>query len=52
MFLRYLKLIIKTNSQLEQAKEALLSHRTFNVEDAFRIFDLNKSGALTPQEFL
>ncbi len=51
MFLRYLKQVLQTNSKLEQAKETLFSHRTFNVEDAFALLDVNKSGVLSAQEF-
>jgi Ca2+-binding EF-hand superfamily protein len=50
MFLRYIKIILKTNTQLEQAKENLFAHRTFNLEDCFRILDINKSGKVTAQE--
>lgn len=51
MFLRFIKTVLKTNSQLEQAKQTLFSHRTFNLEDAFRMFDRNKNGVISAQEF-
>ena len=50
MFLRFLKLVIKTNAQLEQAKETLFSHRTFSLEDCFQLFDVNRNGKLGVEE--
>ena len=50
MFLRYIKAVMKANSQLQQARESLFSHRTFSVEDAFALLDVNKSGVLSSQE--
>ena len=52
MFLRYIKLVLRINTQLEQAKESLFGHRTFTIDDCFNLLDINKSGKLTPQELL
>ena len=50
MFLRFVKLLIRSNRQLEDAKQALVSHKTFSYEDAFRLFDVNGNGVLTAVE--
>ena len=50
MFLRFVKVLIRTNRQLEDAKQALFAHKTFSLEESFRLFDTNKNGRLTPEE--
>lgn len=50
MFLRMVKLLIRTNKQIEDAKQALFSHKTFSLEDSFAMFDLNKNGRLPAAE--
>ena len=41
MFLRFVKLLIRTNRQIEDARNSLFSHKTFSVEDSFRLFDVD-----------
>ena len=41
MFLRMIKLMIKTNRQVEDSRGALFSHKTFSLEDSFNLFDIN-----------
>lgn len=52
MFLRFIKTVIRQNRQLEDAKVQLFSHKTFSLEDSFRLFDINSSGKLSAQELL
>jgi len=51
MFLRFVKLLIRTNKSVEDAKTALFNHKTFSLEDSFALFDVNKNGKLTESEF-
>ena len=51
MFLRLIKVIIRSNRQIEDAKQALFSHKTFSLEDSFKLFDLNQNGKLSVNEF-
>lgn len=39
MFLRLIKLIVKNNRQIEIAKEVLFSHKTFGIDECYRLFD-------------
>jgi hypothetical protein len=41
MFLRFVKLLIRTNRNIEDAKTALFNHSTFTMEDSFAYFDIN-----------
>jgi len=50
MFLRFVKLLIRTNRTVEDAKTALFNHKTFSLEDSFALFDVNKNGLLTESE--
>lgn len=50
MFLRFVKVLIRTNRQIEDAKQALFAHKAFSLEDSFALFDLNKNGQLPPGE--
>ena len=50
MFLRMIKLMIKTNRLLEDSRAALFSHKTFSLEDSFNLFDVNENGRLTNEE--
>lgn len=50
MFLRFVKLLIRTNRTVEDAKTALFNHKTFSLEDSFALFDTNKNGKLTETE--
>lgn len=47
MFLRLVKVLVRTNRQLEDARQSLFSHKTFSLEESFRLFDTNKNGRLT-----
>lgn len=51
MFLRFIKLILKNNSDLENARETLFGHSTFSVESCFALFDSSKCGVITLEEF-
>lgn len=50
MFLRFVKQLIRSNKQIEDAKSALFCHKTFTLEDSFRLFDVNQNGTITTQE--
>ena len=50
MFLRFVKMIIRSNRHIEDAKVALFSHRSFSLQDSFRLFDVNESGLITSNE--
>ena len=41
MLLRIVKLMIKQNRQLEDARMALLAHKTFSLQESFSLFDYN-----------
>ena len=47
LFLLYIKDIITYETQIENAKIELSMHNEFNVEDAFRIFELDGRGYIT-----
>lgn len=51
MFLRMIKLMIKTNRLLEDSRAALFAHKTFSLEDSYNLFDVNSNGQLTVAEF-
>ena len=50
MFLRMIKLMIKTNKYLEDARSSLVSHKTFTLQDSFSLFDVNQNGKITAEE--
>ena len=50
MLLRMVKLIIKQNRQLENARVALFSHQTFSLQDSFNLFDINQNGRISADE--
>mmetsp|Transcript_19561 Transcript_19561/g.26430 ORF Transcript_19561/g.26430 Transcript_19561/m.26430 type:complete len:236 (-) Transcript_19561:438-1145(-) len=50
MFLRFVKHLIRSNRLIEDARSALFCHKTFSLEDSFRLFDVNKNGLITTQE--
>ena len=50
MFLRFVKTVIRQNRNIEDAKVQLLSHKTFSLEDSFRLFDINQSGRIAVAE--
>ena len=50
MFLRFVKMLIRSNRQIEDAKVALFSHKTFSLQDSFRLFDVNENGLITANE--
>ena len=52
MFLRFVKQLIRSNRQLEDAKSALFCHKTFSLEESFRLFDVNQNGRITTQELM
>ena len=47
LFLSYINNIITYETQIENAKIELSMHNEFNVEDAFRMFELNSRGYIT-----
>ena len=49
MFLRLVKLMIKCNREQDTLREILNSHETFNINDAFRVFDKDNSGYITAE---
>ena len=50
MFLRFVKILIRTNRNIEDAKTSLFNHKCFSLEDSFALFDINKNGLLTASE--
>jgi len=50
MFLRFIKLLIRSNRQIEDAKNSLFQHKTFSLEESFRLFDFNNDGHVSTQE--
>ena len=51
MFLRLIKLMLKNQRQIEIAREVLFSHKTFDVQECFRLFDDKNEGAIPAQQF-
>lgn len=51
MFLRLIKLILKNQRQIEIAKEVLFSHRTFDVQECYRLFDDQNEGKINAEKF-
>ena len=41
MFLRMVKVMIRTNRSIEDARTSLMCHKTFSAGDSFRLFDIN-----------
>ena len=50
MFLRMIKLHIRQNRQLEDARQALFQHKTFSLEESFKLFDINENGTVCINE--
>ena len=50
MFLRLIKEIIRTNRLLDDNKQALNRHRTFSIEESFKLFDINNNGEISINE--
>ena len=50
MFLRLLKTVLKSQNNVESAKQALFCHQGFSVEEAFALIDANQDGIITAQE--
>ena len=50
MFLRMIKQIIRVQRQLEDARCSLCCHKTFSIEDSYRLFDVNQNGKVCVQE--
>ena len=50
MFLRMIKTMVKTNRQLEDSRACLFSHKTFSLEDSFKLFDINQNGRIAVEE--
>jgi len=50
MFLRMVKLMIRTNRSVEDARSSLCCHKTFSVGDSFRLFDINDNGVIAADE--
>ena len=50
MFLRLIKLLIKQNRSIEDARLNLSSHKTFSLDESFRVFDINGNGKVTEAE--
>ena len=50
MFLRMVKQIIRSNRQVEDARVSLGCHKTFSIEESFRVFDINQNGRVSVDE--
>lgn len=50
MFLRFVKMLIRSNKHIEDAKVALFSHKAFTLQDSYRLFDANENGLITANE--
>lgn len=50
MLLRMIKLIIKTNRQLEDARHALFCHQAFSLQESFSLFDIKQNGRIGAEE--
>lgn len=50
MLLRMVKLMIEQNRRIEDARAALMCHKTFNVGESFRLFDINQNGVIASNE--
>ena len=49
-FVDYLKMVMDAESKVERAKIDLALRGDFNVEDAFRVFELDGRGFLTEED--
>ena len=45
-----IKLHIRQNRQLEDARQALFQHKTFSLDESFKLFDINENGAVSIYE--
>lgn len=52
MFMRMVKLMIKQNRQIEDARITLGCHKTFSLDDSFKLFDITGNGKVTETEIL
>ena len=50
MFLRMVKLMIETNRRIEDARASLMCHKTFSMDESFRLFDINQNGKIAVNE--
>ena len=50
IFIKYLKLLIKSEKEIEFAKRDLMRQEDFNAEDAFRLFEVEKTGVVTKKD--
>lgn len=50
IFLRLVKSLLQSQKQVETAKQLLVNHKGFSVQEAFRLFDLNQDGNITLDE--
>ena len=51
MFLRLIKELIRSNRAIEDAKQSLFAHRTWGLDESFRLFDTNSNNKITAEEF-
>ena len=51
MFLRLLKLILKSQCQIEKAKQILFGHETFDIRDCFDLFNIPGENNITAEKF-
>ena len=49
--MRLIKLILKNQRQIEIAKEVLYSHKTFDIQECYRLFDDQNEGFITAEKF-
>lgn len=50
IFLRLVKSLLQSQKQVETAKQLLVNHKGFSVQEAFRLFDLNQDGTISLDE--
>ena len=50
MLLRMVKLMVEQNRRIEDARAALTCHKTFSINDSFRLFDINQNGVIATDE--
>ncbi len=51
MFLRFVKLLLRSSKALEEARNELFNHGSFTLEDSFALFDINGNGKISAREF-
>lgn len=52
MFLRMIKLLLKQNKQVEVLRELLFSHRYFNIQETFELFDEEGLGNVDAEQIM